>query len=81
MTIHVLKCSEYFESLVDGSKTLELRRNDRGYQVGDILQEREWDPATERYTGRKVEVEVTHIVEGTEHLAHGYCGMSVKRLF
>lgn len=35
---HVLKVApEYWPALVDGSKTFEVRRNDRAYQKGDVL--------------------------------------------
>lgn len=34
----------YFDSLVSGSKTFEVRKNDRAYQRGDILKLREWHP-------------------------------------
>ena len=35
---HVLKVApEYWPALVDGSKTFEVRRNDRAYQRGDVL--------------------------------------------
>lgn len=35
---HVLKVApEYWASIVDGSKTFEVRRNDRAYQRGDVL--------------------------------------------
>lgn len=34
----------YFERLLDGSKTFEVRKDDRGYQAGDRLILREWDP-------------------------------------
>lgn len=45
--IHSLKTwPEPFQALVDGRKTFELRKNDRGFMVGDQLQLREWDPAT-----------------------------------
>jgi hypothetical protein len=43
---HELKCwPPYFERLLDGSKTFEVRKDDRGYQTGDWLVLREWDPA------------------------------------
>lgn len=36
--IHELKCySEYFSRIQSGQKTFEIRKNDRDYQVGDIL--------------------------------------------
>lgn len=35
---HVLKVApEYWPAIVDGSKTFEVRRNDRAYQKGDTL--------------------------------------------
>jgi hypothetical protein len=42
---HLLKVvPPYFDSLVAGSKTFEVRRNDRAYQRGDVLRLREWHP-------------------------------------
>ena len=36
---HELKIDEqYLDSLLDGSKTFEVRLNDRGYQKGDVLE-------------------------------------------
>ena len=35
---HILKIEEqYLDTLLDGSKTFEVRYNDRGYQKGDTL--------------------------------------------
>lgn len=45
--IHELKVwPDYFARLADGSKTFEVRKDDRGFQAGDELLLREWDPAT-----------------------------------
>jgi uncharacterized protein DUF3850 len=42
---HELKCwPDYFARLADGSKTFEIRRNDRGYQAGDELVLYRYDP-------------------------------------
>ncbi len=39
MTVHYLKCDEpWFTDLFEMRKTFEVRRNDRGFQVGDVLQ-------------------------------------------
>ena len=36
--IHSVKCyPEFFSSLKDGTKTFEVRKNDRPYAVGDFL--------------------------------------------
>jgi hypothetical protein len=50
---HILKVvPPYFDALLDGSKTFEVRKNDRAYQAGDTLILWEYDP-DERRTCRK----------------------------
>jgi hypothetical protein len=45
VTTHELKViPPYFDSLVAGTKTFEVRKNDRAYQKGDVLRLREWHP-------------------------------------
>ncbi len=45
MATHELKViPPYFAALVDGIKTFEVRKNDRAYQKGDMLELREWHP-------------------------------------
>lgn len=42
---HELKCwPQYFCRVSDGSKTFEYRTNDRGFQPGDEVVLKEWDP-------------------------------------
>lgn len=44
MTVHEVKCDPHmFARLLDGSKTFEVRKDDRGYQTGDELVIREHD--------------------------------------
>lgn len=44
-TEHELKCNpEYFARIGSGQKTFEIRKNDRDFQVGDILVLKEYDP-------------------------------------
>src|SRR5690242_1788526 len=47
-----------------GRKRAEFRRDDRLYAVGDRLDLREWDPATEQYTGFRLTARVTHLARG-----------------
>ena len=52
---------EYFEAIIAGKKKYELRLNDFEVNEGDILFLEEWDPKTEKYTGRKIEKRVTYV--------------------
>jgi Domain of unknown function (DUF3850) len=79
MVKHELKVwPEYFEALVEGRKTFELRKDDRGFAVGDVLDLREWKPETEQYTGWSETFDVTYILRDTEHLAPGYVAMGIR---
>lgn len=49
---------EYFEAIVSGKKTYELRLADFEVREGDVLILEEWDVTSERYTGRKIEKRV-----------------------
>lgn len=62
--IHELKVwPEYYERLADGTKTFEVRKDDRGYQTGDTLILKEWAPrgtgsvwsGIGSYTGRSMQ--------------------------
>lgn len=62
MTVHELKCwPEYMDALLDGSKTFEIRRDDRGFAVGDTLRLTEYHPDTETYGLRVACVVVTFL--------------------
>jgi ribosomal protein S17 len=54
---------EYFQKILDGIKTYELRLADFKCNVGDILILKEWDPQTQKYTGREFEKEVTYVLK------------------
>ena len=52
---------EYFQQVLDGKKTFELRLNDFEINEGDILVLKEWDPNTKEYTGREIEKKVGYV--------------------
>ncbi|MBI2005432.1 DUF3850 domain-containing protein [Candidatus Woesearchaeota archaeon] len=51
----------YFQKVLDGSKTYELRLADFSCNPGDILVLKEWDQKEKRYTGRVIEKKVTYV--------------------
>lgn len=78
-TIHELKIApEYFEKVLSKEKTFEFRYNDRNYQVGDILNLKEYENGT--YTGRETNVEITYILQDFEGLQSNYAILSIKSI-
>jgi hypothetical protein len=49
---------EYFQEILNGKKTFELRLNDFIISEGDTLVLKEWDPKIKDYTGRELEKKV-----------------------
>lgn len=76
MKIHELKIlPKYFEEVVKGDKTFELRKNDRGFEKGDILLLKEWDPNKEyftvddektNYSGKKIVKRISSVLNDIE---------------
>ena len=52
----------YYEAVSDGRKTFEVRRNDRGFQAGDTVELKRWDPKTERYTGEQLTYRIGYVL-------------------
>jgi hypothetical protein len=79
---HALKSwPMFFEDLVAGAKTFEIRDDDRPFQVGDLLLLQEWNPKTKTYTGRQTQRTITHIMRpsrATRGLETGYCILSLR---
>jgi hypothetical protein len=80
--IHSLKTWQpYFSDLVLGKKNFEVRKNDRDFQVGDVLHLLEWNPLTKEYTKDNVIREVTYILEGGNFgIELGYVVMGLREL-
>lgn len=58
-TINLKIEPKYFEAQEKGNKNFEIRKNDRGYQVGDLLFLHEYE--NNQYTGRLLVRKVTYI--------------------
>ena|ERR1700733_1682712 len=78
---------EFFKPIKEGTRTHELRRNDREFAVGDTLVLREFDPKTQIYTGEQCRVAITSITSFSqpcavsgEALNPDFCVLSVRRV-
>lgn len=91
MTLHELKIlHEYLIDVSIGKKTFELRKNDRDYQVGDLI--RFIDIREDDSTANKNQIEpnidentlyrITYVLKGVEKygLDKNYCILAIKKL-
>lgn len=75
--IHAVKqAPEYFEAVLDGRKTFEVRQNDRDYREGDLLALNEY--GENGYTGRCCLVKIDYILNDAKYCRNGYVTMSIK---
>lgn len=78
--LHDLKTwKQFYKAVESGEKLFEIRKNDRNFQLHDILLLREYDQIREAFTGRSIKVRVTYILKGTPFLPPGYVCMSIKK--
>lgn len=77
---HKLKIlSRYYEAILQGKKTFEVRKDDRPYHEGDTLLLQEAVALNGLIcTGREIKVAVTYILRDSEYVKDGYCIMSIK---
>lgn len=80
--LHEIKCwPEFFGKIALREKEFELRKNDRDYQVGEIIKIREYVPNKQRYTGSFVLREISYMLTNTEFgLKEGYCILQLKTI-
>ena len=78
-THHDLKIStKYYRDIESNGKRFEVRKNDRDFKVGDILNLREF--AGEEYTGRKIVCEVKYILDNPDYCKDGYVIMQIDHV-
>lgn len=75
---HIKLGATFFDEVAAGEKTFELRKNDRDYKKGDILEMMEFKDG--KNTGRTVRVLVTYILTEFTGLEDGYCIMATSLL-
>jgi hypothetical protein len=66
---------QFFQPIFEGLKTHDLRRkDDRDYRVGDTMLLMEYDPRSESYTGRELEVRITYVTSAEYPCAYSVGG-------
>jgi hypothetical protein len=75
--IHDLKIlPQYFDAVKEGSKTFEVRRDDRPFNVGDVLRLHEFNG--QELTGREFDVKISYILRDAEYCKEGYCTLGIQ---
>lgn len=77
-THYIRLAATYYDDVKAGIKTFELRKNDRDYRTGDILEMNEFTDG--RNTGRVIRCRVTYMLEEYTGLTDGYCILGIKVL-
>lgn len=75
--VHSVKIGkEFFEDVKNNIKTFELRKNDRNYKAGEILELHEYEAGEE--TGRTCRKLITYMLKEFTGLQDGYCILGLK---
>jgi hypothetical protein len=75
--VHSIKlASNYYDDITSEKKTFELRKNDRDYKVGHVLELLEF--ADGRHTGRIIHADIVYMLEDYTGLEDGYCILGIK---
>ena len=82
MKIHKLKTlAPYFIDVELERKPFEVRKDDRDFAVGDLLELIEWNELHGGYpSGRRCIREITYVLPGGQFgIAKGYCVLGISR--
>lgn len=87
MTHEIKIIEHYANAVVSGDKTFEVRKNDRGYQKGDIVRftviNGRMGMAPQILDGHYLngkEYEITYVLAGFEGLKEGWCVFGIRPL-
>lgn len=82
--LHELKTDpDVYRSMVSGTKTFDVRRNDRNFQPGDTVLLRELEckadekTKTPAYTGNKAKFQITYVLTGSYGIPDDYAVLSL----
>lgn len=74
--VHIVKCIQPFFGYVwDGSKTFEIRKDDRDYQPDDVLAQREFDGRF--YRDRIHTMRIGYVLRDSAFLKRNWCAFSL----
>jgi len=77
--LHELKTiSPYFQDVKLGVKTFEIRKNDRFFQIGDLLRLKEYNPITNTYSKDFIDVRIIYITRYAQK--DGYVVLGIERV-
>lgn len=77
--VHEIKIAAlYYDDVASGRKKFELRKNDRGYKVGDGLKMMEFNDG--EFTGRTIEAVILYMLEEYTGLQEDYCILGIDVL-
>lgn len=78
VTHQIKLVTEFFDDAAAGRKSFELRKNDRNYKEGDVLEMEEVKDG--KKTGRKCSKRIVYMMENFEGLEDGYCILGCELL-
>lgn len=78
----------FYQDIKTGERTSDIRKNDRRYAVGDVMNLKEYDPVTATYTGDSQKVKITYLqcnksnpcAISREALSDDYVVLSIKKI-
>jgi uncharacterized protein YqfB (UPF0267 family) len=79
---HRLKTqAQFFDAVLRGDKTFEVRKNDRGFQTGDVLTLVRMDedkPYLEGWPTQSVTVKISYMLQGGQYgIEPSYCVLGI----
>lgn len=77
---HLKTWPEPFQAVWDGLKPFEIRKNDRGFRVGDTLTLQEWYPESEQWGARIISASIKYILNGKFGLNDGYVALALQEI-
>lgn len=79
---HYLKCVQpFFEDVLIGRKKFEHRRDDREFDLFDIVILQEYNMQDNSFSGREVAVYITYILRDRAGLDSDFCIFSFEKIY